>query len=226
MAVRHHRRASGPGLLLSIVVAGLGCGGGSQGALGQAHVSADCPSQDLTCIARGLDGPLAAGAATEIDVMIDFQGAATPATRLLFSHPDILTVDGSRVQGTAAGNATLLIMLAEEDSVIDFMHVWVAEPDRLSIGVTSPDGRELGEASDRAELLSGEALLLAPMLYARGQQLLGEARSTWTADSDVVTLLREPAGGRTRLVARKAGTALVTVESGGRTAQLALEVKP
>lgn len=212
--------------LLPLLLTTVGCSGGSEGALGQAHVSADCASEDLTCIARGLDGPLAAGASAEIDVVLGFQGAATPTIRLVSSHPEILTVEGSRVQGTSVGNATLLITLGEEDSVVDFMHVWVAEPDRLAIGVHSPEGRELGEATDRAELLPGESLVLAPRLYARGQPLLGEPTPSWTADSDVVTLLREPSGGRIRAVARRAGTALIAVESAGRIAQLTLEVKP
>lgn len=217
---------------LMLLVAG--CAAGSDGALGQAHVSADCPAEELTCVASGLDGPLALGAQAKLNVMLAFQGAATPPTELRSSHPNVLAVDGDRVRGAASGHASLLILLAGDGtaqpsvppSVIDFMHVWVEAPDRVALTLFSPDGRDLGEAIAGAELLPGESLLLAPRLYARGQRLLGEAEATWTTSSDAITLLREPTAGRTRAVARKPGTAIVSVETGGFTATLALEVKP
>src|SRR5215211_6302130 len=110
-------------LAVFTALAGAGCASGSEGGLGQAGVSSDCPSEDLTCIAQGLDGPLAVGAAVRVNVIVTFQGAATPPTRLVSSHLDILAVEGSSVRGIAEGNATLLIMLADEDVVIDFLHV-------------------------------------------------------------------------------------------------------
>jgi hypothetical protein len=207
-------------------LAGAGCAVGSGGGLGQADVSADCPSAELTCIAQGLDGPLAVGAAVRVNVNVAFQGAATPPTRLVSSHPDILTVEGSSVRGAAEGNATLLIMLADEDAVIDFLHVWVAAPDQLAVGVFSREGLDLGEALGSAELLPGEDLVLAARLYARGQRLVGDAEAAFSADSDVVTLLREPTSGRTRVVARTPGHATVTVQANGLVAGLELEVLP
>jgi hypothetical protein len=213
---------------LALSVASFACG--SEGALGQAHVSADCPAEDLSCVAQGLDGPLAVGAQARLNVVLDFQGAATPATELRSSHPHLLAVDGDRVRGEGAGHASLLILLAADGatpaSVIDFMHVWVMVPDRLATTVFAPDGRELGEVVTGAQLLPGESLVLAPRLYARGQRLLGDPEATWTADADVVTLLREATADRVRLVARKPGTATVSVTSGELSTSFALEVKP
>ena len=203
-----------------------GCGGGSPGALGQAHLSSDCPSQDLTCVVQGLDGPLAVGAAARINVALAFQGAATPPTRLVSSHPDILTVDGDSVRGAADGRVTLLVMLGDKDAVVDFMHVWVTAADRLALSVFTSDGRELGEVVTGAELLPGEDLVLAARLYAQGQKLLGDTQAAFATDSDVVTLLREPTSGRTRMVARRPGQATITVTAGGLTTTLAVEVKP
>lgn len=202
------------------------CNSGSEGALGQAHLSADCPSQDLSCIAQGLDGPLAVGAAARINVIQAFPGSATPPTRLVSSHPDVLAVDGDVVHGATAGRVTLLVMLADEDAVIDFMHVWVTAADRLALSAFTSDGRELGEVVTGAELLTGEDLVLAARLYGRGQKLLGDTQAAFAIDSDVVTLLREATSGRTRVVARKPGLATITVTAGGLATTLAVEVKP
>lgn len=213
-------------LAVCTALAGVGCAGGSEGGLGQANVSSDCPSAELTCIAQGLDGPLAVGAAVRVNVIVEFQGAATPPTRLVSSHPDILAVEGSSVRGAAEGNATLLIMLADEDAVIDFLHVWVTAADRLALGLFSREGVDLGEALGSAELLTGEDLVLAAQFYARDQKLLGDAEASWSTDGDVVTLLREPTSGRTRVVARKPGHATISVQANGLAAGLELEVKP
>jgi hypothetical protein len=214
------------GTVVAATVTASSCGEGSPGALGQAHLSADCPSEDLSCVAQGLDGPLAVGATARINVVLAFQGAATPPTRLVSSHPEILTVDGDNVRGTANGNVTLLMMLNDEDTVIDFMHVWVSDTDRIALSIFTPDGRELGEVVTGAELLTGEDLVLDATLYARGQKLLGHSEATFEADSDVVTLLREPTSGRTRVVARKPGQATVTVTASGLATSLSVEVKP
>jgi len=214
------------GTVVAAIVTASSCGEGSPGALGQAHLSADCPSEDLSCVAQGLDGPLAVGATARINVVLAFQGAATPPTRLVSSHPEILTVDGDNVRGTANGNVTLLMMLNDEDTVIDFMHVWVSDADRIALSIFTPDGRELGEVVTGAELLTGEDLVLDATLYARGQKLLGHSEATFEADSDVVTLLREPTSGRTRVVARKPGQATVTVTASGLATSLSVEVKP
>jgi hypothetical protein len=214
------------GTVVAATVTASSCGEGSPGALGQAHLSADCPSEDLSCVAQGLDGPLAVGATARINVVLAFQGAATPPTRLVSSHPEILTVDGDNVRGTANGNVTLLMMLNDEDTVIDFMHVWVSDADRIALSIFTPDGRELGEVVTGAELLTGEDLVLDATLYARGQKLLGHSEATFEADSDVVTLLREPTSGRTRVVARKPGQATVTVTASGLATSLSVEVKP
>jgi hypothetical protein len=224
-SLQRSRLARGSALVASLVAAGCAAGS-SSGALGQAHVSADCPSADLTCAGTGLDGPLAVGGSATLQVMLTFQGAATPPTRLVSSHPDVLAVSGTSALGMAAGSATLLVMLAAEDTVIDFLHVWVAAPDRVAVELFSADGTDLGEAQTGAQLLAGEALVLAPRLYARGQQLVGEVDATWSSDTDVVTLLREPTGGRTRVVARQPGAATVTVQAGGLSATLDVEVLP
>jgi hypothetical protein len=214
------------GTLVAATATAASCGEGSEGALGQAHLSADCPSEDLTCMVQGLDGPLAVGASARIAVVLAYQGAATPPTRFVSSHPDILVVDGDNVRGGAGGNATLLIMLNDEDTVIDFMHVWVVAPDRLALSVFTTDGSELGEVVTGAELLPGEELVLDASLYAGGQKLLGHSEATFATDSDVVTLLREPTSGRTRVVARKAGQATIAVTASGLATSLSVEVKP
>ena len=190
------------GVFAAAALAAASCGEGSPGALGQAHLSADCPSQDLSCVAQGLDGPLAVGAAARINVRQSFQGAATPPTRLISSHPDVLAIEGETVRGVGDGRATLLVMLADQDAVVDFLQVWVAAADRLALSVFTSDGRELGEVVTGAELLPGEDLVLAASVYARGQKLLGDTQAVFATNSDVVTLLREPTSGRTRMVAR------------------------
>jgi hypothetical protein len=205
------------------------CGNGSSsGALGQAHASADCPSTDVACIAQGLDGPIAVGAAVPVKITLEFQGAATPPLHLVATHPDIFAVDGQTVRGKGPGSATLLIVQIGTDAVLDFLHVWVAAPDRLVLGVVSPEGIDLGDSPTSVELLAGDAFTLTPRLFARNQPLLGSAATAWAVDSDAVTLLREvtAAGERVRLIARQPGNATVTATQGALAATLAVEVKP
>jgi hypothetical protein len=213
-------------MLAVVGVAALGCGRDTEGGLGQAHVSTNCPSEDLTCIVQGLEGPLAVGGTAQLNAQLEFQGSAPVPTELRSSHPGIFSVDGNRVLGKTVGHGSLLIMLANQESVVDFMHLWVVVPDRLALVLFTPDGRELGEALDGAELLPGESLLLASRFGARGQRLVGDPDATWTTDSDVVTLLREPTSARMRAVARKPGVATISVGAGALTSQLRLEVKP
>ena len=75
-------------------------------------------------------------------------------------------------------------------------------------------------------MLPGDELVLAARLYARGQRLIGDAEATFSTDSDVVTLLREPTSGRTRVVARTPGHATVTAQANGLVTGMELEVLP
>src|SRR5262245_39220731 len=115
------------------------CGEASPGALGQAGVSSDCPHSDVACVVQGLDGPVAVGGAVKLHVAVQFQGAATPVTTLLSSHPAVLAAEGGTVRGMSPGLATLLILLGGSETVVDFLHVWVAAPDRLALHILSDD---------------------------------------------------------------------------------------
>jgi hypothetical protein len=164
----------------------------------------------------------------KLNVALQFQGAAPPPTRLVSSHPAVLATDGDVVRGLAPGNATLLIMLADRDAVIDFLHVWVAEPDALALTVASGSGRVLGDAVSSVQLVPGDDLIVTPRLSARQLPLLGAPAIAWSLEGPAVTLLREEAAASEviRLVARAPGQATLTAHAGALSAALQVEVEP
>jgi hypothetical protein len=209
-------------ILLLAVPLGVACAGDA-GALGQVDVGTECGATDFACVTAGLDGPVAVGGVVPLALDVDASGIGSPAISLIAADPGVLKVSGTEVRGEGEGVSALLLLA--EGQVIDFLHVFVAVPDR--IGLHHRDGGlDLGEIVDVVELLPGDAIVLAVQPYLGSQRLRGADDSVWSGDEEVVALLRDGVAGQRRLVARAPGEVELRVEAFGSETTLTVRVLP
>jgi hypothetical protein len=205
---------------LVLLVLAAGCGGDT--ALGQAVVQPDCDPSDAACLAAGFGAPLALGGRQKLVLDLDAAGASAPLG-LRSADPDVVAVDGEDVIGTGEGVAALLIT-ADKSTIVDFVHASVVEPTRL--GLHREDDGLGDELTSPVELLPGDELVISAHAYRGSERLLGQAATEFSVDSAAVSLLRDGADDRRRLVARAPGSATVKVTSFGFEATLSIGVLP
>jgi hypothetical protein len=213
-------------LLLALSLA-LATGCGARGALGQATLSGDCAAGDAGCRRAIPSAPLAVGARLRPDVRIDVAGSLTPVVAMSSSRDDVIAIEDGALVARRPGLAAVLIGTAD-GTVIDFQHVWVAQPSAIVVERPSPLGGGAEEVVGPVELIAGEQVVLTAALLAGAQRLAGDGDLAWTVtgDAGVVSLLADGATGRRRLVARRAGAVEVTVAAPGVSTTVAVEVQP
>lgn len=199
----------------------VGCASDS-GALGQGAVATECSPTDFACVTAGLDGPVAVGGVVPLSLDIDAAGTSTGTMTLLSADPSVLKAAGTEVVGMAPGVAALVMLT--EGAAIDFLHVFVAEPNRLGFH-RYEDGLQRSEIVEQLELLVGDELVIDVEPYRDSQRLLGQATSTWTSGTSIA-VLREGAPGRRRIVARTPGATDLVVQAFGFEKTLHIEVLP
>jgi hypothetical protein len=204
----------------------IACGdGGSQGAMGQAAFGGTCGPSDFSCLNSGIDAPVAVGASLPVDVQLQIQGSILPAVYLESSNPDILSTVGTTITGVKPGLVALLLN-TNQGEVLDFIHVWTQQPDRLVLHQFTREGLDLGEMDSNFQLLPGEDIYLGVKLFFDYQPLLGNVPTTWTLEGTTLTLLQIGVEERKRLVARAVGQSKLTAAAMGLTAQINIEVLP
>jgi hypothetical protein len=192
------------------------------GALDQATVGTECSPTDFACVTAGLDGPLAAGGVLPLSIDLGTSGSSSSTVSLLSADPSVIKTSGTEIHGIGPGVAAL-VMLAE-GRAIDFLHVFVVEPNR--IGLHRRDGGlELGEIYEDVELLVGDELVIGVEPYFDSQRLLGHRETTWST-TPALTLLRDGTAGRRRVVARTAGETELRVTAFGFEKTLRIVVLP
>jgi hypothetical protein len=192
------------------------------GALGNATVTPECSPTDFACVTTGLDGPIAAGGVLPLSIDADALGSSTATMTLLSADPSVLKAAGTEVVGVTPGVAALVML--SEGHAIDFLHVFVVEPNRLGLHRVD-DGLERAELVDGVELLPGDELILEAEPYRDSQRLLGHGTTTWSGGG-AVSVLRDGAPARRRIVARTPGEADVVVGAFGFTRTLHITVLP
>ncbi len=205
-----------------LLIALVGCATDS-GGLGQADVSTECSPTDFACVTRGLDGPVAVGGVVPLALDVNIAGTATPTVSLFSGNTDVLKAAGTEVVGQSPGIAAL-VLLDSEGRAVDFLHVSVATPTRLGFH-RRDTGLDLGELVDDVELLVGDSILVEVEPYVDSQRLLGHGSSDWTAGS-AITLLKDGAPARRRIVARTPGEATLSVNAFGFDKTLTIRVLP
>jgi hypothetical protein len=209
--------------LTGALLASAGCA--SDGALEQVAVSPQCAPEDTVCSELGLDAALAAGAEVPLDVSVQTPGAAATRVALESVRPTVASVDGMRVVGQAEGFTSLLV-LGDDGVVLDFVHLWVAQPDGLALHRLDGAVASTEALGETIQLLPGDELVLAAQPHRSGERLSGRLDIEWSSDSAVVALLDEGVGARRRAVARSAGSTTVVASAGDLVAKLKVEVLP
>jgi len=205
-------------LVITAAVLG-GCAMG--GAMHQATLVGQCAEGDAACSRRHPLAPLAIGAHFHPDVSAEIAGTSTPNLRLESVAPDILSVEAGDLVGRQPGASAVLIS-TDDGSVVDFIHVWVAPVDRITLA--RRDGERV---SGTVGLTVGEDLTLEPALWNGPQRLAGEQDLQWTVSDDhALAVLPDGSASRRRLRARAPGQATVTVALGASKATLDVEVVP
>lgn len=105
----------------------------SQGQLGQAELAPDCTANDEICESGPLR-PLAVGARQLLTVrpLQPDPGGQTPAIHFVSANSDVAVIDDGGVLATGDG-VTAILLVAADDSVLDFTHVAAASAVRLGL---------------------------------------------------------------------------------------------
>jgi hypothetical protein len=216
-------------LLASAAAALAACG--TTGALGQAALFHECRPGEQGCKALAPGAPLAVGARMRPQVELELAGTVTPELRVVSGRPDIVDDDGGVLRGVAPGVAPVLIT-ADDGTVIDFVHVWVAAPTRLAAFAAAARTDDAEELTAPLELVAGESRWLTPAVFGGAQRLSGAGDVAWTITCDAgascpqIALLTDGAPERRRLVARAPGAARIALDGLGLHAEIAVEVVP
>ncbi len=133
----------------------------------------ECGVLIRVCLSSGLDAPLAAGSHTELRLIFEEAGSSGPPASLYSGDPLVITVDEMTVTAEGPG-ASAVLFLGPDESVLDFLHVWVAEADELRIIRYSQSGEIMGRVNATGSLLVGDEVLVAAEPYANGQPLIGD----------------------------------------------------
>jgi len=206
--------------LLPLVLVAAGCG--TTGALQQVSLMGQCAESDAACSRRHPVAPLAVGATFHPELETSVTGTTTPTLRLESADPSVLAVDASGALVAKAPGASAVLISADDGSVVDFVHVWVAPVTAVTVARRDGD-RIVGSIG----LAVGEDLVLAPALWNGSQRLVGDASVRWSASSDAtISLLHDGSADRRRLRARAPGKATITVALGDAKTSIDIEVVP
>lgn len=205
-------------------VAVTGCGvGDSPGSLEQIDMNPACGGFDEVCLERGLDAPMAVGSSLSLGLDFNLAGSAAPQVSLESQDLDVVDTQDLTVTAQGEGMAALYVV-AEDDRVLDFVHLWTLEPDALEIRDYEHDPLAGGRIDDEATLFVGELLRLDVVPLGAEQELTGAFLAEWSSSSAAVEVHDDPIEGLTRIRAAAPGTAIVTVTALGLSRELRLEV--
>jgi hypothetical protein len=172
-----------------------------------------------------LDAPLAVGGEVRPAFEVNVVGSTAPPTHFVSARPDVIVVRDGVLVGQSPGLAAVLIATPDE-TVVDFLHVWVERANRIDVHGIDGSGTDLGPLTAAIDMVVGERMRLVPHPYAGAEQLAGVAPALWTVDPPVAVVLRDGLPNRVTLLARTPGTADVKIAMAGATTHLQLKVIP
>jgi hypothetical protein len=211
-------------LLAGLVASTTGCGSGDGGELGQGGVSGDCSGFATECSIAGITHPIAVGATLPVTVDSALFGASAPELTLSSGRESVFTVEGQNITAHSEGLAPILIGIAGQESVLDFIHVRAARADNLQFAIALADGTDLKEQATTIQLVPSEYIWAEVAPFKGIAPLVGRLPLEWSVSSAAVTVLKTGASNRVRLIARSAGVAIVRATAGGVTATFTIEV--
>ena len=213
-------------LFLSLLLSAslVACATDSPGALEQAGFRVGCGADDDSCPVSGLDAPLAVGARQHVEIDLQIPGSFSPSAPLVSLAPEIITTQGRELVAQDEGMCAILLV-DQAGQVLDFIHLWTAQADGLSLHLLSDQGLDLGRVERNIQMAVGESLRLMPLPQQGELPLLGRfADSQWTLEGEALQLLDEGLGEHRRLRAQQSGSASLQVTAGGLAVALTVEV--
>lgn len=161
--------------------------------------------------AKQVNAPLAVGGTIQPAIDMDMQGTAAPTLALLSSRPEVASTDAGRIVAHAPG-VTAILVTTKEGTVLDFYHLWVEAASRATLHRIEENGKDIGEVIEGVDMLVGESIRLQPKVYYQAQELAGVVPGTWDVEPPIADVLREGMVDRRRIVARRPGRAMLTVQ--------------
>lgn len=217
-----------PAALAALLVAACASdSGGTTGAMGQSSTTPDCAPEDTNCQDDGLDAPLAVGARLPIDVRITARGVSAPKMTLEPARSDVISVESGALVGKASGWSSVLFV-NDEGLVMDFLTLNVTPAERVDVyRLTEGGGVEASPLPAKIQLAEGDDFEIAVKAFSGATRLLGELDAKWTLDvPDLATVLDTGRPASRRIRVKKPGTGTLTIEAGGFTKTISLEVLP
>jgi hypothetical protein len=159
-------------LLLALPLAACG----TAGAMRQVNLVGQCAEGDAACSRRHPVAPIAIGAKFYPEVSSEAAGSTTPNLVLDSALPDVIAVEDGALVAKRTGTSAVLIT-TDDGSVVDFIHVWAAQPTKLTLA--KRDGDRIGGSIG---LAVGEDITLQPALWAGAQRLAGAMARPIAAD--------------------------------------------
>ncbi|MEL6181215.1 MAG: hypothetical protein AAFS10_19820 [Myxococcota bacterium] len=212
-------------LLGALVACGDGSAPSTEGALEQATFAPECGSLNQACLQFGLDAPIATGASVPMSINFQILGSSGPPIRLETVMPGVLEVNGSTVLANQEGSTAMLVF-GPDNVILDFIHLWVADPDQLQLIRRGDEGQVVGTLQTEVQMLPGDELRVSVEPYGGAQPLLGLFEADWTIEGGAVMVVRDGIAGWYRIVAREAGTATLNASALGLEVPLTVEVLP
>ena len=197
---------------------------GTSGAMGQSSTTPDCAPNDSNCLEDGLDAPVAVGARLPVDVRITAKGVSSPRMTLEAARSDVLAVESGALVGKAPGWSSVLFV-NDEGLVMDFLTLNVTPAERVELyRLTDSGGVEASPLPTKIQLATGDDFEIAVKAFSGATRLLGELDATWRLDADIVTILDTGRPASRRLRVKTPGTSKLTIDAGGFTKTIDLEV--
>jgi hypothetical protein len=219
------------------VIAALSFFGCADAQLGQAQLQTPCAQSDAACDAAGdassdvnsdVNAPIAAGARLDLIIRPSLQGALAVPLTLRPVDPEVVVLEEGMLRAVAPGISAVLL-LAEDLSVIDVVHVSVQKAERLTLHRSLNNDVVVDERALPAvvQVFPGEEITLKLGVWAGAQQLGGDTGDLWSVTNPDYRLIDQGFARERRLRAPDAGSSVVAVvlPTGLRT-EVTLEVVP
>ena len=199
---------------------------GTSGAMGQSSATPDCAPNDSSCLEDGLDAPVAIGARLPIDVRVTAKGVSSPKMTLEAARSDVLSVEGGALVGKAPGWSSVLFV-NDDGLVMDFLTLNVTPAERIeAYRLTESGGVEASPLPSKIQLAQGDDFEITVKAFTGATRLLGDLETAFALDQDIVTVLDTGRPATRRFRVKATGTATLTIEAGGFTKTIDLEVLP
>lgn len=189
----------------------VGC---SDGQLGQAALTTPCAVTDANCDdgGGGINAPIAAGARFDVVVKPALAGALSVPLRFRPVDDGVVTLDEGVLTAVAPGISAVLLM-AEDNTVVDVVHVSVQKVERLTLHRSLNNDVVVDERPLPAsvQVFPGEELTLKLSAWAGAQQLAGDTVDVWTSTNPDFRVIDQGFARERRVRAPDEGSADLTV---------------